>query len=110
MGELVCDHFGHCESFDIYNISNTEMDNKTTVPCPVHEPCMLPGFLKELGVDVIIAGGMGARAVNQLDAMGIKAYLGVSGLALNALSKFVEGSLDRGTSTCTGGEGHDCHH
>lgn len=109
-GELVCDHFGHCERFDIYDIKDGIMEDMQTIPCPAHEPCKLPSFLKELGVNVIIAGGMGSRAVEQLDTIGIEAYLGVSGTALRALSRYIEGKLERGTSTCTGGDGDGCGH
>ncbi len=110
MNEQVCDHFGHCEHFDIYTINDGKLLGKETIPCPVHEPCKLPGFLKELGIDAIIAGGMGVRATSQLDELGIQAFLGVSGPALNALSKFIQGTLEHGQSTCSGSEGHDCSH
>lgn len=110
MGENVCDHFGHCDHFDIYSVEGTKLYGKETVKCPAHEPCKLPSHLRQMGIDVIIAGGMGARAVSQLDELGIDAYLGVSGPADWAIAKFMEGKLMRGRSTCSGGEGHDCGH
>lgn len=109
-GDNVSEHFGHCDHFDIYNISGGMLDDRKTIPCPPHEPCKLPGFLKELGVDVIIAGGMGSRAAGQLNALGIEAYFGVSGAADRALAQFVEGKLKKGESACSGGDGHDCGH
>ena len=57
-------HFGHCDTFTIYDIDpeKKEILSETTEEAPPHEPGLLPRWLGEKGVHVIIAGGMGARA------------------------------------------------
>jgi predicted Fe-Mo cluster-binding NifX family protein len=43
---------------------------------PAHEPGVLPRWLHDLGVQVIIAGGMGSRAQQLFEENGIKVITG----------------------------------
>ncbi len=58
-GNEVSGHFGHCEGFTMYEISEDEVLGNEFVPNPGHRPGFLPVFLKEKGTDIIISGGMG---------------------------------------------------
>ncbi len=60
----VSDHFGYCEGFNIYDIKEEKITKKEFVPNPGHKPGFLPNFLNEKGVNIIISGGMGQKAVN----------------------------------------------
>ncbi len=73
-------HFGHCDEFSIFDV---DLENKTIVgrenaPSPPHEPGLLPRWLGEKGVDVIIAGGMGTRAQQLFAESGITVSVGAS--------------------------------
>ena len=76
----------------------------------------LPGFLKQLGVEVLICGGIGGGARNALAAVGIQLYPGASGNADQQVENLLEGSLNFDpNTTCSHhghGEGHTCgdHH
>lgn len=57
-------HFGHCAEFAIVDV---DVDAKKVlatemIPAPPHEPGLLPKWLGDRRVDVVIAGGMGQRA------------------------------------------------
>jgi predicted Fe-Mo cluster-binding NifX family protein len=64
--DQVCEHFGYCESFTVYDVENEQIINKTKLVNPGHRPGFLPAFLSEHGINVIIAGGMGSGAVDLL--------------------------------------------
>lgn len=106
-GNKVCAHFGHCEQFALYD---TEMKSIKAVANPGHEPGVLPGFLKQLGADIVIAGGMGGRAQDLFADQGIKVIVGITGSVEEALKKFEAGQLISSGSVCSehAYEGH-CH-
>lgn len=65
-GDCLNSHFGHCEKFALVDVDDeTKQTTATTeVVAPEHQPGLLPVWLKERGVTVVIAGGMGARALS----------------------------------------------
>ena len=48
-------HFGHCEKFLIVEIENKEIVKQEELVPPPHEPGVLPKWLGDLKVNVIIA-------------------------------------------------------
>lgn len=63
-GNQIWAHFGHCENFMIYEAENGVITSEQSVPNPGHRPAFLPNFLADMGVAVIISGGMGGGAVD----------------------------------------------
>ena len=57
-------HFGHCQMFALIEVAENEIMDKQILIPPPHEPGVLPSWLHHLGADVIIAGGMGQRAIS----------------------------------------------
>jgi len=57
-------HFGHCEQFALIDVDEERKKilTKELIPSPGHQPGLLPEWLAEQGVSVVIAGGMGSRA------------------------------------------------
>jgi len=112
-GQL-CAHFGHCEQFAILEADPTTKSVTRTefqTP-PAHEPGVLPRWLHSLGVNVVLAGGMGARAVDLLAQNGIQAILGVPAMGLTELAEaYLNGKLTSGASACQHhGCGDEHHH
>ena len=58
------EHFGHCSHFAFFDVDETRkaIIKKEIVASPGHEPGLLPTWLAEEGVSVVIARGMGSRA------------------------------------------------
>ena len=73
-------HFGHCQEFALVNVENNKILNKETMVPPPHEPGVLPRWLHEQGTNVIIAGGMGNRALELFAQNGIKVLTGAPAL------------------------------
>lgn len=104
-GAMVSAHFGRCPSFTIVEIDGESVVGRDVVENPGHHPGAIPKFLREMGVEYIIAGGMGRRASELFDGMGIEAVLGVSGSVDDVIAKILDGTLEGGESLCMPGAG-----
>jgi predicted Fe-Mo cluster-binding NifX family protein len=105
--EMVTEHFGHCENFNIYIVENGKLISSESIPNPGHKPGFLPNYLNDLGINVIIAGGMGGGAVEIFNDKGIKIITGVSGSATQAVNNYLQGSLKSTGSICHEHAHHD---
>ena len=99
-GNMVAAHFGRCSHYTIVDLSEGKEESRSVIPNPGHRPGYLPGFLAELGVKVIIAGGMGPRAQDLFSERGISTVVGVSGSIDEAVRGYLQGTLRSGESTC----------
>ena len=78
-GKFVSGHFGHCEGFTVYEVDENKVLKNDFIQNPGHRPGFLPNFLKELGVNVVIAGGMGETAQQLFTENNIDVIVGVEG-------------------------------
>ena len=68
---------------------------------PPHEPGVLPTWLHELGADVIIAGGMGARALDLFAQNNIQVVVGAPTLTPEELvGQYLDNMLESGAKVC----------
>ena len=111
-GNLVSEHFGHCQQFALYEIDNQQVVNKQVVDNPGHKPGFLPVFLHEKGANVIIAGGMGEGAVNLFRQNNMEIMMGISGDADEAVERYLKGQLVSSESICHAHmhHGEGCQH
>jgi ATP-binding protein involved in chromosome partitioning len=74
----LCTHFGHCQQFAIFTVSrgDKQITGKQLLTPPAHEPGVLPRWLEEQGVTLVIAGGMGQRAQQLFTDSGITVLTG----------------------------------
>ena len=83
-----------------YNKGNEITKKETRVP-PPHEPGVLPAWLHKLGAGVIIAGGMGGRALSLFEQNGIKVVTGASaGEPEELVSSYLDDTLAAGANVC----------
>ncbi|MFH1505292.1 MAG: NifB/NifX family molybdenum-iron cluster-binding protein [Candidatus Omnitrophota bacterium] len=104
-GDVVSAHFGRCPSFTIVELEGSKVISKQAIDNPGHHPGFLPQFLKEKGVNTIIAGGMGQRAQMLFDESGIKAIMGIDGSVDEVIKQAAAGTLKGGQSLCQPGAG-----
>ncbi len=69
-------HFGHCEQFAFFDVDTGRVVAEKQEPAPEHEPGLLPRWLSERGVKLVIAGGMGSRALSLFKQEGIEVLIG----------------------------------
>jgi predicted Fe-Mo cluster-binding NifX family protein len=94
-------HFGHADSFTLVDVSDGQITAVQSATPPAHAPGVLPAWLKENGVNRIIAGGMGSRAQDLFTRSGIQVVVGASAVAAEALVKqHLAGTLKTGDNVC----------
>lgn len=106
-GNNVTGHFGHCENFNIFQVANNEIIKSESIPNPGHKPGFLPNFLNEMGVNVIISGGIGGGAVDIFNDKNIEVVSGATGDAETAAKMFLNGELKSTGSICHEHQHHD---
>ena len=106
-GKNVTEHFGHCVNFMIFDVENGKIVKEESVPNPGHKPGFLPNFLADLGVSVIISGGMGGGAVDIFNERNVEVVVGASGDARDAAEKYLKGELKTTGSVCHEHQHHD---
>ena len=103
----VCGHFGHCESFEVYETDQGKILKSESIPNPGHRPGFLPNFLHELGVNTIISGGMGGGAVDIFNGHNMEVILGAQGESRQAVQDYLDGKLESTGSICHEHAHHD---
>lgn len=110
-GGQFSEHFGGAEAFGLFEVdevTKTVVSN-TMVEAPPHERGAFPVWLRDQGARVILAGGMGPRAVQMFEQFGIKVVTGVQGEDPSALVEaFLAGTLQTTGEVCSGGHLHAC--
>lgn len=108
-GNSVSSHFGKCDTFTVLEIENSEVKSRSLMSTEGNQHGLLPGFLASQGVDLVIAGGMGEGARQNLEDNGIEIISGISGSIDDTIKAFIEGELVSTNAGCSG-HGHDHDH
>ena len=97
----LCPHFGHAQAFAIVTVENGTIAGAQMLEPPPHEPGALPRWLSQLGVSVIIAGGMGRRAQGFFGQFGIEVVVGAPAQEpLEVARAYLDGALRTGENLC----------
>lgn len=101
----VAQHFGRCPYYALVEVEGDQIKNVRSEKNPhfeAHAPGQVPKFVKDLGADVILTGGMGRRAQQLFDKFGIAIGSGASGTVRDAVKAFLADEL-----SAQGGCNHD---
>jgi len=96
-------HFGHCETLALLDVNQEKkaIVSRLDVTPPPHEPGLLPRWLAEKDVNVVIAGGMGQRAQSLFAENDIEVVTGAPAETPEALVlSFLNGTLLTGANAC----------
>jgi len=99
----VAAHFGHCSHFALFDVDEAAMAvvKRDVIPSPGHQPGLLPAWLAEEGVSVVIASGMGSRAQAIFNENQIEVVIGVLGDdPEKAVLDYIKGGLATGDNIC----------
>jgi predicted Fe-Mo cluster-binding NifX family protein len=98
---ILCSHFGHCEAFTIFEIKDNDIVSETTHPTPEHQPGAYPRWLVSQGVTLVLAGGMGHKAISLFQQQNIDVKTGISEKSARELvSDFIADKLETGINAC----------
>ncbi len=106
----VDEHFGHCEYYNIYTISESkQVAGIQTIQSEQGCGCKsdIAFTLAKEGVSIMLAGGIGGGAINVLNSAGIEVVRGCGGDAAEVVNAFLNGNISDSGSSC---EQHEQHH
>jgi predicted Fe-Mo cluster-binding NifX family protein len=108
----VADHFGRCSKFKVYEVNDQKkIVNEEIYQNPLQGShggtCQLPHYLNKIGANVVIAGGMGRKAIALFEQYGIN-IITAPGMNIDeALYGYLNEEIS-GYKECAGHQG-DCH-
>lgn len=102
-------HFGKTGQFKVYQIEEKKIASTEVVDTEGNGHGALADFLKGLGADTVICGGIGEGARTSLSKAGIQLYPGVTGAADPAVEALLDGSLVYSLDACCSHHGKDGH-
>jgi len=94
----ISDHFGRCPYYTFVDVEDGKVMNVEVKANPyfnTHMPGAIPQFIAGEGAKVVFAGGMGPRAVEWFNRLGIQPITGVSGRVRDILDDYLAGRLGR---------------
>ena len=116
-GNLVDDHFGHCEAYTVFTVgASNQIEGTEMLPSLQGCGCKsnIAAVLQQLGVTVMLAGNMGNGALNVLNNHSINVYRGCSGNVRQLAEAYLQGKVADSGFGCKNhedhGEEHQCNH
>ncbi|HSG29427.1 MAG TPA: iron-sulfur cluster carrier protein MrpORP [Candidatus Krumholzibacterium sp.] len=104
----VSDHFGHAEKFLVFGVDreNNTVSGPEELKPPEHDTGVVPEWLAGEDIDLVIAGGIGRKAIEILAGHGIGVMTGIEVRdPAEAVRAYLAGGLRQGGSPCGGHEG-----
>lgn len=105
-------HFGRCPYYTFLEVENGAIKSCQVINNPYfgnHVPGKVPEFIRSQKAEVMIAGGMGPRAIEFFDGYGIEAITGAMGKIKDVLEAYLRGEL-RGAGACHHDHPESCGH
>jgi predicted Fe-Mo cluster-binding NifX family protein len=102
-GGRLAPHFGHCSEFALLDVDPAarRITSTVAVPAPEHQPGRLPPWLKERGVTLVIAGGLGTKARARFAEAAIEVLTGAPQEDAESLVRqYLDGTLVTGPNGC----------
>ena len=104
----VFQHFGHTEQFKVYEVEAGKVVHMEVVAANGAGHDALATFIAELGVDVVLCGGIGDGANHALSEAGIEVVSGTKGNADVVAEAYIRGELISAGVNCDHHDhGHD---
>jgi len=108
LDSIVSPHFGRCPHYILVDVEGHDVTGIQEVDSPFyghHEPGQVPGFIHSLGANVMLAGGMGGRAIMFFEEYGIEGVTGAYGTVRQSVERYLGGQL-KGAAPCKESQEH----
>lgn len=102
-GENLCPHFGRAPEYTFITIEDGSVVEKRVVASPGHSVGSIPHFIIDHDTNIVIAGGIGTKAIEKFKESGIEVLLGVTGAINDIVKHYLAGDLETDdTFDCSG--------
>ncbi len=112
LDSIVSPHFGRCPHFVLVDMDGQEVKAISVVDNLYygnHRPGQVPAFINSHGVNVMLTGGMGRRAIAFFEEFGIRPVTGAAGTVRQSLERYLGGVL-QGAAPCRESVAHAHEH
>lgn len=97
-------HFARCPFYVVTRVNaERQVEGAEVLENPYarqHDPGQIPRFIHALGADVVIASGMGQRAIAWFEELGVEAVTGSRGPVGATLQAYLNGEIE-GAAGCS---------
>lgn len=111
-GNIISEHFGKVREFLFVTFEDGKELSREVIPAPSadHAPGVFPNWVKSMGADVVMAGGMGVKAKEFFRTLGVQVLTVPSMDAEEGVKALLAGVVRTMETDCGHGAGHDCSH
>jgi predicted Fe-Mo cluster-binding NifX family protein len=90
------EHFGHASYFGFVEIEDGKIVSYEIIPNTFesHGPGDLPNLIKQKNADILLAYGMGQRALDFFESYNIRVITGVEGTMKEIVEEYIKGNLE----------------
>ncbi len=104
-------HFGRCPFYTFVDVEEDRILGCEVIKNPYfpnHQPGVIPQFIHSQKADVMIAGGMGPRAIDFFNQFGIDVATGVQGKVRDIVEAYLRGEIEGIVACEHHGQDHGC--
>lgn len=95
--EYVSEHFGRAPTFTIVDLKTHEVNVIPNTSQHMGGKGYPPEIMARQGVEVMICSGLGPRAIDFFERLGIEVYIGAHGTVREAIKEWQAGKLQMAT-------------
>lgn len=108
-GNQIDSHFGHCEFYSIFTVSENKVVDKQILQSPQGCGCKsdIAYDLAKMDVSIMLAGGIGNGAVNKLAEQKIEVIRNCKGDVDVLVNEYLLGNIQDGGSNCAAHDEHN---
>lgn len=106
----VSEHFGYSEKFLLFRVENNQIIDKSVLVNPGHHPGIIPEYLHQNNVNVLICGGIGLSAINLFKRYHIEIISGIKGNFEKVMTDYLNELLVSDNQSCENHLHKDEHH
>ncbi|RCV64692.1 putative Fe-Mo cluster-binding protein, NifX family [Methanophagales archaeon] len=91
--DVVSEHFGRSPTFTVVDMVNNKVEIVQNTGEHFGGVGNTPDLVAGAGAEIMLCSGLGPRAINMFEELGIEVYVGASGTVSEAISAFQAGRL-----------------
>lgn len=109
-GKVVSEHFGKVKEFLFVTFEDGKELSREVLAAPAeeHAPGVFPNWVKQMGADVVMAGGMGVKAKQFFQNLGIQVLTVPAMDAEEGVKALLAGTVRTVETDCGHGADHVC--
>ena len=92
----ISEHFGHAPYFAFVKVNGSDytVNVEKNPMVESHSPGQIPNYMHEKNVNVMVVRGIGGRAIQFFQQLGIEVYRGAAGTVSEIVEEYIKGNIE----------------